>query len=59
MYSPEMVCRFIKMIEKGNLKIGKGAGVATVGTYGLDEIQQALNDAKKQSGWGRQVVLIP
>jgi hypothetical protein len=59
MYSPEMIFRFIKMIEKGNLKLGQEAGVTTVGTYGLDEIQQALVFAKKESGWGKQVVLIP
>jgi len=59
MYSRDMVVRFIKMIEKGNLKLGQEAGVTTVGTYGLDGIREALDVAKKESGWGKQVILIP
>lgn len=50
MYDKDMVVRMIKMIEKGNLKMGDGAGMTTIGKYGLDEI------GKTESGWGKQVL---
>ena len=60
MYDRDMVVRFIKMIEKGNLKLGKdGAGVETVGKFGLDQIQEAVEMAKEKAAWGPQVILIP
>lgn len=55
-----MVVQMIKMIEKGNLKLGEeGTGIKTVGKFGLDAIEEALELAKKESGWGKQVVLMP
>ncbi|KAA8570099.1 hypothetical protein MFRU_005g02410 [Monilinia fructicola] len=59
MYDREMVVRMIKMIEKGNLKMGGDAGVRTIGKYGLDRIDEAMEIAKNETGWGRQVLLIP
>lgn len=59
MYSRDMVVRFVQMIEKGNLKLGAEAGVTTVGKYGLDGISEALEVAQRESGWGKQVILIP
>ncbi|KAE9370729.1 putative isopropanol dehydrogenase [Stipitochalara longipes BDJ] len=60
MYEREMIVRLLGMVEKGNLKLGeKGAGVKTVGRYGLDGIRDALLEAKDTTGWGRQVVLLP
>jgi hypothetical protein len=60
MYDRHMVVQMIKMIEKGNLKLGeRGTGVRTVGNFGLDEIDEALKLAKKESGWGKQVILKP
>ena len=60
MYDRHMVVQMIKMIEKGNLKLGEeGTGMKTVGKFGLDGIEEALVLAKVESGWGKQVVLIP
>jgi threonine dehydrogenase-like Zn-dependent dehydrogenase len=60
MYEREMIVRLIGMVEKGNLKLGeKGAGVKIVGRFGLEGIQDAVQEAKKEAGWGRQVVLLP
>ncbi|RFU31292.1 hypothetical protein B7463_g5084, partial [Scytalidium lignicola] len=60
MYSREMMVRFLKLLEKGNLKLGEAnTGVKTTGKFSLDEIQQALEVAKKEAGWGTQVILVP
>jgi hypothetical protein len=60
MYDRHMVVQMIKMIEKGNLKLGEeGTGVKTVGKFRLEEIEEALKLAKNESGWGKQVVLMP
>ena len=60
MYDRHMVVQMIKIIEKGNLKIGEeGTGMKTVGKFGLDGINEALKLAKSESGWGKQVILIP
>lgn len=59
MYSRDMVVRLIKMVEKGNLKLGQAAGMITVGTFGLDHIYEAIEMASKERGWGKQVLLIP
>lgn len=60
MYEREGVERFIRMVEKGNLKVGaKDTGIQTVGRYKLQEIEEALVTAEKESGWGKQVLLIP
>jgi len=58
MYEREMVVKFVKLIEKGNLKLGeKGSGWKTVGKFGLDGIEEAIQLAEKESGWGKQVLL--
>jgi D-arabinose 1-dehydrogenase-like Zn-dependent alcohol dehydrogenase len=60
MYSRDMIVRFIKMVEKGNLKLGeKATGMRTVGKFGLDQIQEAIELASKEQGWGKQVLLMP
>jgi hypothetical protein len=60
MYDRHVVVKTIKMIEKGNLKLGEeGTVVKTVGKFPLEEIVDALKLAKQESGWGKQVVLVP
>ncbi len=60
MYDRDMVLQMIKMIEKGNLKLGEnGAGIKTVGSYGLEDFGEALEAIKKETGWGKQIVLLP
>ena len=60
MYERDMILQMIKMVEKGNLKLGeKGAGIKIVGRYGLEGWKEAAEQAKALSGWGRSVVLMP
>lgn len=60
MYSRDMVVKLIKMVEKGNLKLGQDAtGMRTVRTFGLDRIYEAIDLASKERGWGKQVLLMP
>jgi D-arabinose 1-dehydrogenase-like Zn-dependent alcohol dehydrogenase len=60
MYEREMIVRLIAMVEKGNLKLGEeGSGVKTVGRFGLEGIGEAVEEARKAAGWGRQVILLP
>ncbi|KAF4637310.1 hypothetical protein G7Y89_g774 [Cudoniella acicularis] len=60
MYERDTVAKMVKMIEKGNLKLGEmHTGAKTVAKFGLEDIQEAMQVAKKESGWGKQVVLLP
>ena len=60
MYSREMVVRFIKMVEKGNLRLGEEAtGMRTVGRFGLENIYEGIELAGREKGWGKQVLLMP
>ena len=47
------------MIEKGNLKLGRVVGTETVGVFGMEQINEAMELAARESGWGKQVVLRP
>ncbi|KFY41454.1 hypothetical protein V494_02991, partial [Pseudogymnoascus sp. VKM F-4513 (FW-928)] len=59
MYEREHVVRLIKMLETGTLKLGEAAGVKTLGPYGLDAIEEALEVAEENGKWGQHVVLMP
>ncbi|KAH8667450.1 isopropanol dehydrogenase [Tricladium varicosporioides] len=60
MYSRETIVKFIKMIEKGNLRLGGiGTGWETVGRFSFEGIEEAIKLAAEETGWGRQVVFIP
>lgn len=59
MYEREQTKRLIKMVEFGNLKLGKESGVQVLGPYGLDDIEKALDVAAEHAGWGEDVVLAP
>jgi D-arabinose 1-dehydrogenase-like Zn-dependent alcohol dehydrogenase len=59
MYSRKHVLQLISMAESGLLKVGGAAGISDVRSYGLNDIEKALEEAEKSPGWGRQVVLEP
>jgi D-arabinose 1-dehydrogenase-like Zn-dependent alcohol dehydrogenase len=60
MYEREAIGKLIGMVEKGNLRLGEdGSGFKTVGRFGLESIGEAVQEAGKAAGWGRQVVLLP
>ena len=60
MYSRSTVVRMIKMVEKGNLKLGdEASGMRTMGNFGLDRIYEAIELSARERGWGKQVLLRP
>jgi hypothetical protein len=59
MYERQAVVRLIQMVEGGIVKLGKAAGVEIVGTYKLEDIEAALDDVAKNSGFGKEVLLDP
>ncbi|PQE16204.1 isopropanol dehydrogenase protein [Rutstroemia sp. NJR-2017a BVV2] len=59
MYGREAVVRMIKMIEKGNLKLGASGGVQIIGKFGLDQIDESDENSENGTAWGKQVLLVP
>ncbi|KAF2817545.1 isopropanol dehydrogenase [Mytilinidion resinicola] len=59
MYERTQAERLIKMVEFGNLTMGKASGMTVAGTFGLEEIEEALDFATERTGWGGDVVLVP
>ncbi|KAF2652765.1 GroES-like protein [Lophiostoma macrostomum CBS 122681] len=58
MYSPEQLKRYIKLIENGNLVLGRKSGFENPSSYSLNDVEDALN-AVERSGPGNHVVLAP
>ncbi|KAL9094517.1 MAG: hypothetical protein Q9165_003076 [Trypethelium subeluteriae] len=59
MYSGDNIRDLIKMAETGIVKLGKGAGLETIGRHSLDEWEVAFDEAEVNSAWGKQAVIIP
>jgi threonine dehydrogenase-like Zn-dependent dehydrogenase len=59
MHSRDIMTRLIKTVEAGNAVLGKRAGVKLVGSYGLEEIEQAFTQAEAHPGWDSQVIIAP
>lgn len=58
MYTREQIQRMLGMVEAGVLRLGeRGAGIRTVGEFGLDQMEQAMELSEKMQGWNCQVVL--
>ena len=51
--------QMIRMVEAGNVRVGKAAGIDTVGTFGLHQLEDAVALAEKTSGWNSMVALTP
>lgn len=59
MYERSHILQAIKMVEKGNLPMGKEkAGVESI-RYGLTDFLEAMEKAADLTTWGQQVVLEP
>lgn len=58
MYEREQVQQIIKMAETGHFKLLKNAGLKVI-TYGLDQIEEALEIASQNPGWGTSVAVTP
>jgi threonine dehydrogenase-like Zn-dependent dehydrogenase len=59
MFEREHVERLIKLVEAGNLEMGKEIGMTKFEKFGLEEWEKAVDAAAKQTGWGSQVLLTP
>ncbi|PWY66494.1 GroES-like protein [Aspergillus sclerotioniger CBS 115572] len=59
MYGRQEVLHLIRMVESGALKLGRDAGSRTVGSFPLEQWQQAFDLAAERAGPGERVVLTP
>lgn len=59
MYERRDIPRLIRMVELGMVKLGKNAGISSLGPYGLKDVEDALSVAEENATWGTQVVLTP
>jgi threonine dehydrogenase-like Zn-dependent dehydrogenase len=59
MYERSQAEQVIKMAEAGKLKLGKAVGIEILGPFGLLQINEALQIASENPGWGRDVALVP
>lgn len=59
MYDRAAVQRMIAMTEMGRVPLGDRAGLKNVGTFSLEQWEEAFIKAEENSGWGLQVVINP
>lgn len=58
-YDRTQVAKFIRLVENGNLTLGKRVGLHIAGVFGLDQMETALDMAETSAGWGGDVLLAP
>lgn len=58
MYEPQDPPKLIRLVEVGLLKIGKSAGLMNLGSFGLDEWEEAFKRVDG-TGYGLQVTIVP
>jgi threonine dehydrogenase-like Zn-dependent dehydrogenase len=58
MYEPQDPPKLIRLVEAGLLKIGKSAGLRNLGSFGLDEWEEAFKTVDG-TGYGLQVTIVP
>ncbi len=59
MYEREDIKRLIKMVEVGVMRLGEGAGIKVVGSFGLEEWNQAFDIAKGNANTKALTVITP
>lgn len=59
MYERADVTGLIKLAESGVLKLGEGAAMTVLGTFGLEDIEKALELAASDTRAGRVVAITP
>ena len=59
MHEQEDIFALLRMAERGNLKLGKSAGMMTVGAFSLEEWEKAFDVAAERAGMGESVVITP
>ncbi|OKL57881.1 hypothetical protein UA08_06708 [Talaromyces atroroseus] len=59
MYEASDMRSFVKLAERGLLKLGNGSGVEVIDGYTLEQYDEAVSKAAEQQSWGRQVIFEP
>ena len=59
MYFKEDIRKLIRLLEYGFMKLGRTAGVQTVGAFGLEEFDKAFEAAAKMRGAFLQTIIAP
>ena len=59
MFERDDVIVLIKMVETGNMKLGKEAGISSLGVFKLEEFEKALQLAESEVAWGKEVSISP
>jgi D-arabinose 1-dehydrogenase-like Zn-dependent alcohol dehydrogenase len=59
MYERSQALQVIKMAEAGVLKLGSRVGYEIAQTFGLDNMDEALQEAEKLPGWGQSIAVVP
>ena len=59
MFEREDIKGMIKLVENGVLKLGKGAGLRTVGKFELEDWDKAFTAAEENAGMGESTVITP
>ena len=59
MYEREDIFALLKMVERGNPKLGKSAGVMTVGAFSLEGWEKAFDVAAERARMGESAVITP
>ena len=59
MFERDQALQVIKMAERGNLKLGKAIGHEAFGPFGMDKVDEAMEEASEMQGRGKSVVVVP
>jgi threonine dehydrogenase-like Zn-dependent dehydrogenase len=59
MYDRKVIPRLVSMLEGGLVKVGPAAGQTVIGPYGLEKMEEAIDVAERNAGWGSLVCLAP
>ncbi|KAF2670224.1 isopropanol dehydrogenase [Microthyrium microscopicum] len=59
MYERQQLEQVIKLAEYGRLPLGKHCGLKTVASFGLEQFEEALDEAKRYPGWAGIVNIVP
>lgn len=59
MYERTDMARLVRMVEGGVVELGKKVGIKPIGPFGLENIEEAMDSAEKDGGFGAQVVVVP
>jgi len=59
MYDRDDMIAMVRMLEFGSVKLHETNGISVVGTFKLEQWEEAFDSAKKNSMLGQMVVFAP